>query len=244
MFGIDPPIAYRWGGPLGIPRDWMPSVGLRRRPRLGRRLRRRRRGGGQPGRAYPRRPDPRTATASGPACRGWGTARGAGSRSRCAGSASTPRCAPRRCATGSTGVRDSRQATPNVHLRDGWLSQRYCTATRLRAVPPPASVRHSPLLTLRRIVGAVAGRHQPPAARGVAVAVILHRRLVQCGAAAGQRQAQAAVHVLDEPLVGSGDVVQHPPAREVGIAVVLHGGLVEPGAAAGHGQAPAICSRF
>ncbi|MEV6598470.1 FAD-binding oxidoreductase [Actinoplanes sp. NPDC051346] len=29
MFGIDPPIAYRWGGPLGIPRDWMPSVGLR-----------------------------------------------------------------------------------------------------------------------------------------------------------------------------------------------------------------------
>jgi glycine/D-amino acid oxidase-like deaminating enzyme len=29
MFGIDPPIADRWGGPLGIPRDWMPSVGLR-----------------------------------------------------------------------------------------------------------------------------------------------------------------------------------------------------------------------
>jgi glycine/D-amino acid oxidase-like deaminating enzyme len=29
MFGIDPPIAHRWGGPLGIPRDWMPSVGLR-----------------------------------------------------------------------------------------------------------------------------------------------------------------------------------------------------------------------
>jgi glycine/D-amino acid oxidase-like deaminating enzyme len=28
MFGIDPPIAHRWGGPLGIPRDWMPSVGL------------------------------------------------------------------------------------------------------------------------------------------------------------------------------------------------------------------------
>jgi len=28
MFGITPPIAYRWGGPLGIPRDWMPSVGL------------------------------------------------------------------------------------------------------------------------------------------------------------------------------------------------------------------------
>ncbi|MEV8508387.1 FAD-binding oxidoreductase [Actinoplanes sp. NPDC051475] len=28
MFGIDPPIAARWGGPLGIPRDWMPSVGL------------------------------------------------------------------------------------------------------------------------------------------------------------------------------------------------------------------------
>ncbi|MEU4562628.1 FAD-binding oxidoreductase [Actinoplanes sp. NPDC023936] len=29
LFDIDPPIAYRWGGPLGIPRDWMPSVGLR-----------------------------------------------------------------------------------------------------------------------------------------------------------------------------------------------------------------------
>ncbi|GAA3928087.1 NAD(P)/FAD-dependent oxidoreductase [Actinoplanes auranticolor] len=28
LFGIDPPIAYRWGGPLAIPRDWMPSVGL------------------------------------------------------------------------------------------------------------------------------------------------------------------------------------------------------------------------
>ncbi|GIM93753.1 FAD-dependent oxidoreductase [Paractinoplanes toevensis] len=28
MFGIKPEIAYRWGGPLGIPRDWMPSVGL------------------------------------------------------------------------------------------------------------------------------------------------------------------------------------------------------------------------
>ncbi|MDI6100864.1 FAD-binding oxidoreductase [Actinoplanes sp. NEAU-A12] len=29
LFGIDPPIAYRWGGPLGVPRDWMPSAGLR-----------------------------------------------------------------------------------------------------------------------------------------------------------------------------------------------------------------------
>jgi glycine/D-amino acid oxidase-like deaminating enzyme len=29
LFGIDAPIAGRWGGPLGIPRDWMPSVGLR-----------------------------------------------------------------------------------------------------------------------------------------------------------------------------------------------------------------------
>ncbi|MFC7533720.1 NAD(P)/FAD-dependent oxidoreductase [Actinoplanes sp. GCM10030250] len=28
LFEIDPPIARRWGGPLGIPRDWMPSVGL------------------------------------------------------------------------------------------------------------------------------------------------------------------------------------------------------------------------
>jgi glycine/D-amino acid oxidase-like deaminating enzyme len=29
MFGIRPAVAYRWGGPLGIPRDWMPSVGLK-----------------------------------------------------------------------------------------------------------------------------------------------------------------------------------------------------------------------
>jgi glycine/D-amino acid oxidase-like deaminating enzyme len=29
MFGVAAPIAYRWGGPLGIARDWMPSVGLR-----------------------------------------------------------------------------------------------------------------------------------------------------------------------------------------------------------------------
>jgi glycine/D-amino acid oxidase-like deaminating enzyme len=29
MFGIDPPVADRWGGPLGVPRDWTPSVGLR-----------------------------------------------------------------------------------------------------------------------------------------------------------------------------------------------------------------------
>jgi len=28
LFEINPPIAYEWGGPLGIPRDWMPSVGL------------------------------------------------------------------------------------------------------------------------------------------------------------------------------------------------------------------------
>ncbi|MDT5042620.1 MAG: hypothetical protein QOE51_3605 [Actinoplanes sp.] len=28
MFGIMPPIDHEWGGPLGIPRDWMPSVGL------------------------------------------------------------------------------------------------------------------------------------------------------------------------------------------------------------------------
>jgi glycine/D-amino acid oxidase-like deaminating enzyme len=28
MFGIRPRIVHRWGGPLGIPRDWMPSVGL------------------------------------------------------------------------------------------------------------------------------------------------------------------------------------------------------------------------
>ncbi|WP_306212920.1 NAD(P)/FAD-dependent oxidoreductase [Actinoplanes sp. RD1] len=28
LFGIDPPIEDSWGGPLGIPRDWMPSVGV------------------------------------------------------------------------------------------------------------------------------------------------------------------------------------------------------------------------
>ena len=28
LFGIEVPVAHRWGGPLGIPRDWMPSVGL------------------------------------------------------------------------------------------------------------------------------------------------------------------------------------------------------------------------
>ncbi|GLZ01853.1 FAD-dependent oxidoreductase [Actinoplanes sp. NBRC 103695] len=29
LFGIRPRITHRWGGPLGIPRDWTPSVGLR-----------------------------------------------------------------------------------------------------------------------------------------------------------------------------------------------------------------------
>ncbi|GAA4945672.1 hypothetical protein GCM10025331_36150 [Actinoplanes utahensis] len=29
LFGINPLIAYQWGGPLSVPRDWMPSVGLR-----------------------------------------------------------------------------------------------------------------------------------------------------------------------------------------------------------------------
>ena len=29
LFGITPRITHRWGGPLGIPRDWTPSVGLR-----------------------------------------------------------------------------------------------------------------------------------------------------------------------------------------------------------------------
>jgi glycine/D-amino acid oxidase-like deaminating enzyme len=28
LFGITPAIDHEWGGPLGIPRDWMPSVGL------------------------------------------------------------------------------------------------------------------------------------------------------------------------------------------------------------------------
>jgi glycine/D-amino acid oxidase-like deaminating enzyme len=29
MFGITAQITHRWGGPLGIPRDWMPSVGIK-----------------------------------------------------------------------------------------------------------------------------------------------------------------------------------------------------------------------
>jgi glycine/D-amino acid oxidase-like deaminating enzyme len=27
--GLAEAVAYEWGGPLGVPRDWMPSVGLR-----------------------------------------------------------------------------------------------------------------------------------------------------------------------------------------------------------------------
>ena len=99
LFGIDAPIAYRWGGPLGIPRDWMPSVGLAGRPGLGRRLRRRRRRGGQPGRPHPRRPDHRRGVRADPPALGRAPLARAGSRSRCAGWASTPRCAARPCAT-------------------------------------------------------------------------------------------------------------------------------------------------
>ncbi|MEV6492761.1 FAD-binding oxidoreductase [Actinoplanes sp. NPDC051633] len=29
LFDITPRVTHRWGGPLGIPRDWTPSVGLR-----------------------------------------------------------------------------------------------------------------------------------------------------------------------------------------------------------------------
>ena len=84
-------VTHRWGGPLGISRDWYASVRPRPRDRagLGRRLRRRRGRHHQPRRAHPGRPDHSAATPSSPRCPGSTTAPGAGSPSRCAGSGST-----------------------------------------------------------------------------------------------------------------------------------------------------------
>ena len=72
-------ITHRWGGPLGIARDWFPSVGLDDADRagLGRRLRGRRCVHHQPGRPDPARPHPRPGHRADRACPGWATARGA-----------------------------------------------------------------------------------------------------------------------------------------------------------------------
>ncbi len=68
----DAKVTHTWGGPLGVPRDWCASVGLdpATGARLGGRLRRRRCLHHEPGRADPRRPDPRHRTATSPGCRG------------------------------------------------------------------------------------------------------------------------------------------------------------------------------
>ena len=57
----DAAVTHRWGGAVGVPRDWYPSVGFDRatRHRVGRRLRRRRRVDDQPRRPHARRPHPR-----------------------------------------------------------------------------------------------------------------------------------------------------------------------------------------
>ena len=65
----------------------------RHRPRVGRWVRRRRGLDHQPGRANPARPAARAARPTSPRCPGSTTAPGPGSRSRCAGWASTPGCA-------------------------------------------------------------------------------------------------------------------------------------------------------
>ncbi len=70
-------VTHTWGGPLGIPRDWYPSVGLDPddRDRLGRRLRRRRRRLEQPRRPHARRPGARRGERAHRACRGSTAAR-------------------------------------------------------------------------------------------------------------------------------------------------------------------------
>ena len=91
----DAAITHRWGGAVGVPRDWYSSVGFDRDDRhgLGGRLRRRRR------RRPPISPAARSpisssgTTPTSRICPGSGTSRRGGSPSRCAGPASTaPAC--------------------------------------------------------------------------------------------------------------------------------------------------------
>ena len=89
----DAAFTHAWGGPLGIPRDWHAGVGLDPAPGwLGGRLRRRRRGHDQPGRPHPRRPRRSAGHASSTRLPWVGHRSRAGSRNRCAGSASTRAC--------------------------------------------------------------------------------------------------------------------------------------------------------
>ena len=90
----DAAVTHTWGGPLGVPRDWYASVGLDRATGLGW-------AGGYVGDGVGTTnlagrtladlmlPD---ATPTWPRCPGSATGRRGGSRSRCAGSASTPGC--------------------------------------------------------------------------------------------------------------------------------------------------------
>ena len=85
---------HAWGGPLGIAArlDGVASGSTARGRRLGGWLRRRRRRHHQPGRPHPRRPRARPRHRADPAAVGQPPLARAGSRSRCAGSASTPGC--------------------------------------------------------------------------------------------------------------------------------------------------------
>ena len=91
----DAAFTHAWGGAWACPRlGRLGGAGPSDRARLGRRLRRRRRRHDEPGRPDAARPGRRRATASWSRCPGWATAAGGGSRSRCAGSGSTPACEP------------------------------------------------------------------------------------------------------------------------------------------------------
>ncbi len=91
----DTRVTHAWGGPLGRPARLV-RVG-RARPRhparLGRRVRRRRGQHHEPRRPHPARPGARPRHRRSPGCRGSATGPRRGSRSRCAGSGSTPDCA-------------------------------------------------------------------------------------------------------------------------------------------------------
>ncbi len=88
------PIAYRWGGPLGVARDWNASVGLDRERGLAWAGGYVGDGVGTSNLAGRTLADLITGSKSRADrnCPGSGTGRGAGSRSRCAGWASTPAC--------------------------------------------------------------------------------------------------------------------------------------------------------